>query len=98
MRNIVGMGLLTLCLMVTQAHAQQPNVQQINAVVKACVETTRAHQGPGGDAVLNPRFDAFYNPATGRVQDNVTMVFQQEYRFVFQKCMAEHGLPLGGGK
>ena len=69
-----------------------PSVEQINAVVKACVETTRAQQAEWG---AKPWFDAYYNAASGRVPDNVTNNLGLPSRFVFNKCMAERGFPLG---
>jgi hypothetical protein len=68
-----------------------PSVEQINAVVKACVETTRAQQAEWG---AKPWFDAYYNAASGRVPDNVTNNLGLPSRFVFNKCMAERGFPL----
>jgi hypothetical protein len=43
----------------------------------------------------NWHFDAYYNAATGMVQNNVEYNFQQRFLFAFQKCMADRGFPLG---
>jgi hypothetical protein len=89
-------GALTIALVflnTTRAFAD-PNVQQINAAVKACVEATNAHD----DRPPNPNnwhFDAYYNAANGMVQNNVEYNFQQRFLFAFQKCMADRGFPLG---
>jgi hypothetical protein len=77
----------------TSAFSDNLNAQQINAVVKACVAVSRAQEQEVPGATW--RFDAFYNAATGMVQNNVQYNFQQRFLFVFQKCMAEKGLPLG---
>ena len=42
------------------------------------------------------RFDAYYNSNTGHVDNNVTTMGDQKAWFVFKKCMAEKGYPLGG--
>jgi hypothetical protein len=39
-------------------------------------------------------FDAFYNPASGLVQNNAQTVGDMQALFVFQKCMTEQGFPL----
>ncbi len=43
-------------------------------------------------------FDAFYNSNTSTIQDNTYSVGDEKARFVFEKCMADHGLPLGPAK
>jgi hypothetical protein len=75
-----------------------PTLQEINAVIKACVEVV-----DGPPRKENPqttyRFDAYYNAATGRVHTNVDQlgyVSQRSLIFKFEKCMAERGMPLGG--
>jgi hypothetical protein len=86
-RGALATALLLLGL--TSAFSQQ-GAQQITAIVNACVETARAYEVEQG--VAQPHFDAYYNPATGRVQ-NVTTEFQPAL-FVFKKCMAQYGLPI----
>ena len=71
-----------------------PSAEQINAVVKACVEVSRASD-PADPSIKNQwHFDAYYNAATGSVHNNVQYNFQQRFIFAFNKCMAERGFPL----
>ena len=70
-----------------------PQINAVNAVVKACVQVSRTQEQEVPGATWH--FDAFYNPATGRVQNNVEYNFQRRFLFVFHKCVAERGLPLG---
>jgi hypothetical protein len=60
--------------------------RDVNAVVKYCVDEVRKDY---------KYFDAFYNSATKRVQNNIIYAYQQGAVFVFNKCMAAQGLPLG---
>jgi hypothetical protein len=85
---------MALLLFGSTSAFSELSAQQITAVVKACVEAARAHEVHEG---AQPHFDAYYNPASGRVQSNVTMQFQRPTLFVFDKCMAEHGLPIDRG-
>jgi hypothetical protein len=88
-----ALAIALVFLNTTRAFAD-PNVEQINAAVKACVAATNATD----DRPSNPHnwhFDAYYNAATGKVQNNLEYVFQQRFLFTFQKCMAERGFPLG---
>jgi hypothetical protein len=43
------------------------------------------------DSEFFKSFDAFYNPASGRVEDNVTLQGERKALFLFRKCMAEKG-------
>jgi len=87
-------------LSATRAFSDPPSPSpQISAVVKACVEVSRAqevYKGPGW------HFDAYYNAATGRVHNNIdNPIAQVRFLYAFEKCMAERGFPLGnkdGGK
>jgi hypothetical protein len=73
------------------AKADAPTVKQI---VASCVkyvrgletQTEKYSQGFAG-------FDAFYNPATNRVQNNNQFVDQRAV-YAFNKCMASKGMPL----
>jgi hypothetical protein len=64
----------------------------INKTVSECINFVHAL----GDSFK--KFDAYYNPATGRVENNVMYVADQPAIFQFNKCMAQHGLPLGPKK
>jgi hypothetical protein len=78
------------------ALAQSGQVD-VGKVVRDCVEVVHQTKlGPDESymASFYRNFDAFYNPATGTVQNNATSVGDQKALFVFQKCMAERGVPL----
>lgn len=99
-----GVGLVVaLACLASPSMAQQnapPQPAQVASVVKHCVEFV--HQFPAHnqmdvttDAGFFNRFDAFYNPATGAVQNNATgVVGDTEPIYQFDKCMASEGLPL----
>ena len=76
------------------AEAQLPpdRTSEIKKVVKQCVEAVRAGATQGSEFY---NFDAFYNSATGRVENNVTMQGERKGLFLFNKCMSEKGYPLG---
>jgi hypothetical protein len=71
-------------LMIATPALSQPNVQQINEPVKACVEAVNA--GGGFQS------DAYYNPALQGVHIGVATPM---WTFKFDKCMAERGFALG---
>ena len=62
----------------------------ITVAVKSCIQVAR-------DAGY-PTFDAFYNPASKSVENNVTNVLNQGALFPFNKCMAAEGFPLAYSK
>ncbi len=41
-------------------------------------------------------FDAYYNPATGMVENNAASNGDQQALYNFRKCMAQEGFALGG--
>jgi hypothetical protein len=47
------------------------------------------------DKLFFRKFDAFYNTATGKVQNNAVYVGDQAALYQFDKCMASKGYPLG---
>jgi hypothetical protein len=82
---------LVLALTTTAAHAANPDpafVAIVIKVVKYCVGVVNSPD--------NRYFDAFYNAATGRVENNALTVGDQYDVFRFDKCMAEQRIPLGG--
>lgn len=60
----------------------------IDEAVKHCVDEVRTRS----DA--SRHFDAFYNRASGAVQNNVMFVYERQSLFWFQKCLAVQGFPL----
>ena len=79
--------------MVSTAHAQAPDAAVIDKAVRTCVDFVRTL--PQSNKEWPPgwfdTFDAYYNPATGRV---VTIQSYDIAKFQFDKCMAGHGVPL----
>jgi hypothetical protein len=70
----------------------------IASVVKNCVNTVHQFPTDSINALFFAGFDAFYNPATQRVENNATRVGDQDPLFQFNKCMAATGFALGERK
>lgn len=74
----------------TAVFSQQLDLQKVDAVVKTCIAAVHARFSEKG-------FDAFYNPATHRVETNaIDKMLDSPKMFVFRKCMTEQGYSLGG--
>jgi outer membrane murein-binding lipoprotein Lpp len=78
--------------------AQQLSITQTAAlrkVIVQCVQTVRALAPPGATPIndVHLSFDAYYNPASGRVENNNRYVIQDAV-YAFNKCMTEQGWPL----
>jgi hypothetical protein len=80
-------------VMVCAAHAQTPDAARIDSAVKTCVDFVRTLPQVNKEwpSAWFDNFDAYYNPATGRV---VTIESYDIAKFQFDKCMAGHGMPL----
>jgi hypothetical protein len=63
----------------------------ISAAVTKCVAVARKYPDLLG---MSKGFDAFYNAATGLVENNAFLQGQQPALFEFRKCMAASGFPL----
>ena len=77
----------------------QPTAIQDAAIKQAiaqCVQFVRGEASTKGelDAKFYAGFDAFYNEATGRVQNNVVLNGGMAPLFEFNKCMSSRGIPL----
>jgi hypothetical protein len=79
------------CVLYPDAHEcqarqspQQAETQKLNATINKCVQALRA---------AGWEFDAFYNPATRQTEQ----VGNTRSFFLFRKCMAYEGSPLGNG-
>jgi outer membrane murein-binding lipoprotein Lpp len=72
----------------------ESQIEILKKTISQCVRFVKgsAPKGEFKDEVY-AKFDAFYNPATGRVQNNNQYV-DQSALYTFNKCMAEHGFPL----
>jgi hypothetical protein len=85
-----------------QSALSPENAKNLRDTVTGCVKLVKSSTPPksvtnlyGPSAQLYfGDFDAFYNPATGRVENNAQIVAMQPPLFLFNKCMAEHGWPL----
>ena len=66
-------------------------VQLLNGAIGTCVDSVRKSEpATAGDR----KFDAYYNPAKGKVQNNALFVSQQPSLYAFNKCMSDQGFPL----
>lgn len=77
----------------------QSQVTIIDKAVKHCLDIVHqfpAHNqiGVGTSADFFKNFDAFYNPATGRVENNGYLNGDIPPQYQFNKCMASQGFPL----
>jgi hypothetical protein len=79
--------------MVCAAQAQATDRAVIDKAVRKCVEFVRTLPQSNKDwpPAWFENFDAYYNPATGRV---VTIESYDIAKFQFDKCMASQGVPL----
>jgi hypothetical protein len=74
---------------------------EITKAVKLCVATVHKVGKCTGAACpeeyelkFYTNFDAFYNPASGTVENNVTLQGERKALFIFKKCMADNRVPL----
>jgi len=90
---MMRLPLFLAVVMVSAAHAQAPDPAVINKAVKTCVDFVRTLPQSNKDwpPAWFDNFDAYYNPATGRV---VTIESYDIAKFQFDKCMAGQGVPL----
>jgi hypothetical protein len=84
----------------TSSEQPSPDKTEITKAVKQCVGAVHKLGQCVGvetcprDSEFFKSFDAFYNPTSGRVEDNVTMQGERKALFIFRKCMTEKGLSL----
>jgi hypothetical protein len=74
-------------------------VTSLNSLVADCVKEVRsAAPADSGFNTIDRRFwtgfDAFYNPGTGKVQNNVVYNGERPALYAFNKCMSARGIPL----
>ena len=77
---------------ISTSQGQEPAV--INKAVSECLNFV--HSFPA-DPTYEPffkKFDAYYNPGTGLVENNAMTNGDQAALFQFNKCMVQHGVPL----
>lgn len=70
-------------------------IAALRNIIEQCVQNVRALAPPGATPTndVHVSFDAFYNPALGRVVNNNAYVSQAAV-YAFSKCMTEQGWPL----
>ena len=66
----------------------------IKKAISDCLKVVHSYPAEPMNESFFKRFDAFYNTASGRVEDSGVYVGDQAPRFQFHKCMAQHGVPL----
>jgi hypothetical protein len=69
----------------------ESSTRNIENAVAACVAVVHSL---GSQHFGSQYFDAYYNPADHKVYNNIQYVYQQQYLFLFNKCMVSHGFPL----
>jgi uncharacterized coiled-coil protein SlyX len=77
--------------------APGPSADQVEAlkkVVAECVRTVRSSTPHDELSQFYSGFDAFYNPASGRVQNNIIYNGGLPAVYAFNKCMTDNGWPL----
>lgn len=68
----------------------------LQAAIEACVQIGRATPPPQySDASLTKNFDAYYNPITGRIQNNVRYQGEMPALYAFNKCIVRKGISVG---
>jgi hypothetical protein len=74
-----------------QANLASVNKPTADDLVQHCVDVVHHHSDATG---FFAKFDAFYNPANGTVENNARLVGDEEPLYQFNKCMASQGQPL----
>ena len=70
-------------------------IANLKAAIEACVQVGRAVPPPQySDGSMTKGFDAYYNPITGRVQNNVRYQGEMPALYAFNKCMVGKGISL----
>jgi hypothetical protein len=70
------------------AKLNETETAAIKETVRACVQVV--HSNPD---TFSQGFYAYYNVATGTVENNMLYQAGRKPLFRFQKCIAEHGVP-----
>jgi hypothetical protein len=79
------------------AQQQSPEaLAAINAAIKHCVDVVHKMKPNEIYGQSYKHFDAYYNTATGMVENNAFLNVDQAALYEFRKCMAQEGYPLGG--
>jgi hypothetical protein len=78
----------------TQTVSPEQSQAAIEKVVKHCIDVVHKFPADQMETQFFKRFDAFYNSATGRVQNNGYLNGDLPPLYEFNKCMASQGYPL----
>ena len=68
--------------------------EQIEKLKKAIFQCTQGVRISAPDNIFYSKFDAYYNPASGRVENNNMYQGGGPAVYAFNKCMAVLGIPL----
>jgi hypothetical protein len=91
-RGTLLVVLFLVCCMAPSAPAQE--TAAIEKAVKECVDAVHHFPADEMEKRFFQKFDAFYNSATGRVQNNGYLNGDVPPQYQFNKCMASKGFPL----
>jgi uncharacterized protein with von Willebrand factor type A (vWA) domain len=94
--KVTGGLFCVFCLIAWSANAAElaPDQQEaIKNTIAHCLLEVHTHSDN-----FSKHFDAYYNQATGLVENNALYNGDQEPLYQFRKCMATSGFPLGTGK
>jgi hypothetical protein len=76
-------------------HAlQSDQISKLTGVVSQCVKVVHDAAPTDYTKDFYDKFDAYYNPGSGRVENNNTLVGGLPAVYLFNKCMASGGFPL----
>jgi hypothetical protein len=92
-----AIGWLALSTPTMAQNAPPITAPPVTKAVKHCVSVVHAIRAAPAEDYMNAffkRFDAFYNPASGKIENNAISVGDQQALFAFNKCMTEQGFPL----
>jgi hypothetical protein len=70
------------------------DVVAINKAVSKCLNVVHSFSNDPDNGVFFKKFDAYFNPVTGAVENNADYMEDQAALFQFNKCMAQNGPPL----
>src|SRR5579864_5975379 len=94
-RNLIFKAAFAAAIWPIAAFSQSNQTELAGKAVKHCILVVHnTHPSEAFMETYYQNFDAFYNPATGMVQNNARSVGDQKALFVFEKCMVEQGFPL----
>jgi hypothetical protein len=94
-KRVLVVALFVVGLAASSTAQEKTTVEN---AVKHCVDVVHRFTADETDKRFFQKFDAFYNPAKGQVENNAVMVGDQEPLYQFNKCMTSQGYPLSYNK